>query len=251
MSGVVCVPANDAARYHFFTFSLTGLISPRNTQIRSALGSDRIRGRNRLVKESLAAGAEWILFLDDDQTFGPNLLMRLLSHEKPIVASLYLMRHYPFSPIAYTHREDDDKTYRPLLLHDYPTDTGLVEVRAAGTGGMLIRSEVFNEMCRQGVCEYGVWFKDGEASEDLTFCEKAREVGFPVYVDLQAQMGHCTTSVIWPTVNLDTWVVGAQVSADFMANFPIATREQEAHLDAVEAAKSNGGLEADRLSELG
>lgn len=249
MSGVVCVPANDSARYHFFTFSLTSLVAPVNTQIRSALGSDRIRGRNRLVTESLAQGAEWILFLDDDHAFGPNLLARLLSHDKPIVASLYLQRQFPFRPIAYTHREDDDKTYRPLFLHDYPVNTGLVEVRAAGTGGMLIRSEVFHELVKQDICEPGVWFKDGEASEDLTFCEKAGEAGFPIYVDLQARLGHCTTSIIWPSSD-GTWSIGAQVSADFMANFEIATREQEAAMDAAAKAQTNGGHEAALLEEL-
>lgn len=250
MSGVVCVPANDSARYHFFTFSLTSLVAPVNTQIRSALGSDRIRGRNRLVTESLAAGAEWVMFLDDDHAFGPNLLSRLLSHDKPIVASLYLQRQFPFRPIAYTHREDDDKTYRPLFLHDYPPNTGLVEVRAAGTGGMLIRSEVFRELVQQGLCDDGVWFKDGEASEDLTFCEKAGEAGFPIFVDLQARLGHCTTSIIWPSSDDDTWSVGAQVSADFIANFAIATHGQEAAMDAAAKAPTNGGHEAARLEEL-
>lgn len=254
MSGVVCVPANDAARYHFFTFSLTGLIAPVNTQIEGALGSDRIRGRNRLVKSALGRGAEWVLFLDDDHAFGPHLLTRLLSHDEPIVASLYLQRQFPFSPVAYTER-DDDGTYTPLLLHDYPPETGLVPIRAAGTGGMLIRAEVFNALVKEGVCEDGVWFKDGEASEDLTFCEKAGEIGFPIYVDLQARLGHCTTSIIWPSVTEDQWTVGAQVAADFVANFPIATREQEAIMDAAEHARSNGGTkasdEAERLGELG
>ncbi len=250
MSGTIGTPCNDVARYHFFTFSLTGLARPVNTEVRSAFGSDRIRGRNRIVKEALAIGKEWVLFLDDDQAFGPNLLVRLLSHDQPIVASLYLQRTHPFSPIAYTHREDDDKTYRPLFLHDYPPETGLVEVRAAGTGGMLIRSEVFRELVAQGICEDGVWFKDGEASEDLTFCEKAREAGFPIYVDLQARMGHCSTWIVWPDVAGDEWVMGATLSQNFQANFEIATREQEQALEAAKQARSNGGHERDRLEEL-
>ena len=251
MSGTICVPCNDAARYSFFTASLTGLVAPVNTQVRYAMGSDRIRGRNRIVRESLAAGAEWVMFLDDDQAFGAQLINRLLSHDEAIVASLYLQRQAPFSPIAYTDR-DDDGTYTPLFLHDYAVNTGLVEVRAAGTGGMLIRSEVFHALVGQGICEDGVWFVDGEASEDLTFCEKAGEAGFPVFVDLQARLGHCTTSIIWPAVTDDEWVVGAQVSADFMANFAIATHEQEAALDAAKAAGSNGGTEseAERLRRL-
>ncbi len=250
MSGTIGVPCNDSARYSFFAASLTGLGAPVNTQIRWALGSDRIRGRNRLVRESLEAGSEWMLFVDDDQAFGPGILARLLSHEQPIVASLYLQRTHPFSPIAYTHREDDDLTYRPLFLHDYPVEQGLVEVRAAGTGGMLIRSEVFRELVAQGICDDGVWFKDGEASEDLTFCEKAREAGFDIFVDMQARMGHCSTLIVWPAVVEDGWVMGAQLSQNFQANFEIATREQEQALEAAAQATSNGGHEQDRLEKL-
>jgi len=252
MSGVIGVPCNDAARYSFFAASLTGLVAPVNTQVRWAMGSDRIRGRNRIVKESLAAGSEWVMFIDDDQAFGAQLINRLLSHEKPIVASLYLQRTPPFGPIAYTHREDDDKTYRQVFLHDYPVNHGLLEVRAAGTGGMLIRSEVFHALVDQGLCEDGVWFKDGEASEDLTFCEKAGEAGFPIYVDLQARLGHCTTSIIWPSVHEDTWTVGAQISQSFEAQFPIMTREEIAEEDAAKHAATNGGTEseAERLRRL-
>lgn len=250
MSGTIGIPCNDAARYSFFSASLSGIVAPVNTQVRWAMGSDRIRGRNRLVRESLAVGSEWLLFLDDDQAFGPHLLERLLSHDEPIVASLYLQRQHPFRPIAYTDREEDDKTYVPLFLHDYPPNTGLVPVRAAGTGGMLIRSEVFHELVAQGICEEGAWFKDGEASEDLTFCEKAGEAGFDIYVDLQARLGHCTTSIIWPSVEGGQWMVGAQVSADFMASFAIATREQEAAADAAQAAPTNGGHERSRLEGL-
>ncbi len=251
MSGTIGVPCNDSARYSFFSASLTSIVAPVNTQIRWALGSDRIRGRNRLVKESLEAGSEWILFLDDDQAFAPTLLQRLLSHNEQIVASLYLQRQHPFRPIAFTDREDDDKTYVPLFLNDYPPEQGLVQVRAAGTGGMLIRSEVFHNLVRQGICEDGVWFKDGEASEDLTFCEKAGDAGYPIYVDMQARLGHCTTSIIWPSCDEHQWFVGHQVAAEFHANFEIATREQEQALEAAEKATSNGGVaERGRLEEL-
>jgi hypothetical protein len=246
MSGTVGVPCNDAARYSFFAASLTSMIVPKNTGIRWAIGSDRIRGRNRIVTESLEVGSEWLLFLDDDQSFPSGLLMRLLSHDQPVVASLYLQRMFPFKPVAFSDRNDDDNTYVPLFLHDYPVDQGLVPVRAAGTGGMLIRSEVFHKLVVEGICDYGVWFKDGEASEDLMFCEKVHEAGFPIYVDLQAKMGHCSTSVIWPSSVDEEWCIGAQVSADYMARFPIATRDEEAAMEAAAAADSNGGVSEQR-----
>jgi hypothetical protein len=201
MSGVVGVAANDVARFSFFAASITRMLSPPNTNIRWSFGSDRIRGRNNVVRESLESGSEWVLFIDDDHVFQPDLLMRLLSHEEMIVSSLYLQRQLPCRPIVYTDREPDGLTYVPLKLSDYPVGTGLVEVRAAGCGGMLIRSEVFRALDDP-------WFKDGEASEDLTFCERARIAGFKVHCDLQAQLGHCTTAIVWPTAPDDEWKVG-------------------------------------------
>lgn len=201
MSGVVGVAANDSARYSFFAASITKMLSPPNTDIRWAFGSDRIRGRNNIVRESLEIGSEWVMFIDDDHVFQPDLLLRLLAHEKMIVASLYLQRSLPCLPVAYTDRLDDDLTYTPLRLSEQPTDASLIEVRAAGTGGMLIRSEVFHAL-------EDPWFRDGAASEDLMFCERARDAGFQVYCDLQAQLGHCTTSIVWPSPGEDGWAVG-------------------------------------------
>lgn len=248
MSGAIGIPCNDSARFSFFMASVWNLKSPPNTAPLVRIGSDRIRGRNVIVRQALDLGAEWLLFLDDDHAFGPDLLMRLLSHDKPIVASLYLGRAYPFAPMAFSHREDDDLTYRPINLHDYPVNHGLVKIRAAGTGGMLIRTEVFRDLVQQGVCDDGVWFKDGAASEDLVFCERCREVGYDIYVDLQAKLGHCSTSIIWPGVapmddGTDRWCIGAQVSADYMVSVHFANREEEAQMDAAEAAISNGSVE--------
>lgn len=218
MSGTIGIPANDSARFSFFAASLTSLIHPPNTAVRWAFGSDRIRGRNNLVRESLETGSEWLLFLDDDQAFQPDLLVRLLQHEQPIVASLYMQRQVPFAPVAYTHQDSETFTVTPLYLNDYLTDHGLVEVAAAGTGGMLIRSEVFRKLDDP-------WFEHGHASEDLIFCEKARDAGFPIFCDLQARMGHITTSIIWPGTDDKMWTVGVTLAAELYMQFEIAERE--------------------------
>ena len=178
MSGHVGVIANDTGRYSLFTFMLTMLQVPVNTKIQPALTSDRILGRNKLAKMAVEEGAEWLLFIDDDHAFRPDLLKNLLQHDVPIVGSLYLQRMLPFAPVAYSHKEsasslpngstrsdngNDAKPgdyYIPIDLTSLP-DTGLVEVCAVGTGGMLVRTEVFREL------EYP-YFEHGRASEDLS-----------------------------------------------------------------------------------
>jgi len=226
MSGVIGIPCNDAARYSFFSASLSHIVAPSNTQIRWAFGSDRIRGRNNLVRESLEVGSEWMWFLDDDHCFSPFLLRQLLAHEVSIVTPIYLQRTMPFAPVVYTDREDDEQTYVPLFLPDYSTDHAeLVPIRAAGTGGMLIRSEVFRAIGEP-------WFEHGYASEDLIFCEKAREAGFELYCDLQAHLGHITTTVVWPAREDESWQVGFTLADNLTMTIPIGTREQLEQADA-------------------
>ncbi len=235
MSGTVGIPANDAARYTLFFACLTQLLHPPNTQIRWAFGSDRIRGRNNLVRESLENGSEWLWFLDDDHAFAPDLLNRLLAHKVDIVTPVYLQRMMPFAPVVYTGQEDANFT--PLFLPDYAGDEGLQVVHAAGTGGMLIRSEVFRAIEEP-------WFEHGHASEDLIFCEKARDAGFSIWCDLHAHLGHLTSATIWPAYDAENeaWTVAFAIADQMSLKIPIGTRDQ---LAAYEGRKD--GLAVQKL----
>lgn len=207
MAGSVGVIADATARYTQFTECLTGLTTkmPVNTNVQFRIGPDRGRCRDWLVAQSLERGSEWILFLDDDHAFAPTLLLQLLSHEQPIVSSLYLRRTNPFLPIAYESK-DDQGLYMPLDLTEAPKE-GLVPIVAAGTGGMLIRSEVFYDL-------EPPWFlHTDEQSEDLYFCDRAREAGFPLYVDLEARLGHIAPLNFLPTFyEGEGWKAGIVVS---------------------------------------
>ncbi len=217
MSGMIGVTANDNARSSLFWIRLLELHRPVNTMPGWALTSDRILGRNNIVKQALDAGAEWLLFLDDDQIFGPDLLNRLLSHNKPVVGALYVQRHVPFAPVAYSDKVEDQ--YFPVNLHNHGGDD-LIEVAAVGTGGLLIRSEVLREM-------EPPWFEHGRASEDLIFCDKVYELGLgPVYCDLGARMGHISMDALWPSFTDDTWEIGFAFADGFRLTVPITEPEE-------------------------
>lgn len=206
MAGSVGIIADATGRYTEFTECLVGLLTkmPVNTQVQFKVGPERGRGRDFLVEQSLERGSEWILFLDDDHSFSPTLLIQLLSHNQPIVASLYLLRQPPFWPIAYSSKSEEG-IYTAL---DLPKQqTGLVPVRAAGTGGMLIRSEVFYELDPP-------WFlHTDQQSEDLYFSDRATEAGFPIFVDLEARLGHITPTNVVPTYHPEEgWLATLVVS---------------------------------------
>jgi len=217
MSGLVGVAANSTARYMAFTVCMTSLRVPPNTQLHWAIGSDRIVGRNKLVKKALDIGAEWLFFLDDDHAFEPDILMRLLAHDKDLVASLYLQRIEPFSPIAYDEWNEETRTYTSIDLTKYEKDA-LVPIVAAGTGGMLIKSEVFRAMEEP-------WFHliDGVGSEDLPFCNKAVELGFELYCDLGTPLGHIDPVIIWPSYSEEDegWNIGFELANGFSLKLPV------------------------------
>lgn len=219
MSGTVGVIADMLGRYTIFTQALTGLRSPTNTVLDFEVGADRGRSRNTLVARSLERGSEWILFLDDDHAFPPELLSIMLARELPVVAGLYLQRTDPFLPIAYTSK-DEAGYYWPLDLGECEQH-GVVPVYAAGTGGMLIRSEVFHEIP-------GPWFvHTTKQSEDLYFCDLLAEHDIPVHVDLDARLAHVTALSIVPNWIVPDdggpaqWAAGLSVSPSMAVHLPI------------------------------
>jgi hypothetical protein len=207
MSGMVGVIANDTARYSMFSIATHGLHTPKNTAIQFALTGDRILGRNKLAQMAIDQGQEWLLFLDDDHTFPSDLLTRLLAHNLPIVGALYLQRQMPFLPIAYATKDDDEK-YWPVDLNQHG-ENDLLTVRALGTGGMLIRTEILRAL-------EVPWFEHGRASEDLIFCDHVYEAGLgPIYCDLGARMGHLSPAALWPTFTDGRWAAGFALADGF------------------------------------
>jgi len=204
---MVGVIANDTARYSMFWIASHGLRTPPNTAFQPALTGDRILGRNKLAKMAVEQGQEWLMFLDDDHTFPEDLLLRLLAHDLPVVGALYLQRQMPFMPIAYATK-DDEGIYWPVDLNAHG-ENELVTVRGLGTGGMLIRTEIFREL------EYP-WFEHGTASEDLIFCDRVYEAGLgPIYCDLGARMGHLSPAALWPTFVDGRWAAGFALADGF------------------------------------
>lgn len=218
-----------------FSVCLTQMKHPPNTRIDWGISTDIPGARNMLAQRAMDVGAEWILYVDDDHVFAPDLLMNLLAHEQPIVSALYLRRAGDHSPLAFSHRDPDTKLYVPIDLTQLPGE-GLLKVRATGAGGLLIRTEVF-----RAIDSEPTWFEHGRvhgtdwnAAEDIIFCEKAQRAGFDVYVDLDSPIGHMAPSAIWPSYLDGEWCLGFSVSDGTRLFCPIEkAAAAEAEADAI------------------
>lgn len=229
MSGIVGVIANDSARYSLFWSCMDHLQLPPGWKKEHVIGGDWCGSRNKLCEYVLESDAEYLWFMDDDHAFAPDLLLKLLRWERKLVVPVCLMRSSPFMPVTFAERLDDDPNgnarYLPVYYPEHEKE-GLIELEAGGCAGMLIHRDVIAAM-------KSPWFEYGFASEDLLFCQKAKELGFTIHCDLSARLGHITTAVVYPA-NDDQgeWVVGFNIGRDTNLIVPWPTNEIEREMSA-------------------
>ena len=134
--------------------------------------------RTRLALRALQCGSDYLLWIDSDQTFGPDALVRLMTHNRPIVGTNIASRHSG-KPTALSFDNEG-----------VPRKRGLEEVASVGLGFCLMKTPILDEVPHP-------WFAsaiepDGafRRGEDVHFCNQARSAGFPIFVDHDLTVGH-------------------------------------------------------------
>lgn len=158
----------------------------------------------------MAPTSEWVWFQADDHSFEPSALKKLLDREVDVVAPLILKREPPFNTVAF--KEQSDEGYWPFSLTELP-ETGLVHVWAAGSGGMLVRRHVLEAIGQPADKPWNErhWFTYGAGvhmNEDLVLCQRIREAGFDIYLDVEVQIGHRGSFTVVPVHEGGSWGIG-------------------------------------------
>jgi hypothetical protein len=159
------------------------------------------RARNLLVKDMIDSDATDLLFIDSDINFEPDDILRLMAWgadpKKGIVAGVPRTR-------------SENKVYIADLDYDENGELtmngmGLVRGKRVATAFMLIRREVFEQMMaahpewvykdqrsdRMIPCLFDFKLtEEGYIGEDFLFCDRARELGFEVWIDPTIKLGH-------------------------------------------------------------
>ncbi len=164
------------------------------TDLRLEIGGYVSMNRNRLVRCALERGSSHILFIDNDQTFQPSAIQRLIDADKDIVGAMYNARGVPGKPVVSTIKLVDpatDPNKGEIVTSEFSAQ--LFKTFSLGTGFLLIKTDVFRKM-------QSPWFVDGEDekgecfTEDVEFCKKAHKAGFDVWCSPTIKVGHIGTT---------------------------------------------------------
>ena len=168
-----------------FAADLMGLQMPMDVKVLWQVRTMIDAARNKLVEKAFEDITCTHLFMvDDDMTFQPDALIRLVDRNVDIVGCLAFKRVPGYAPCVYKKKEGTNDHFA-LLPGKFQ------EVDAIGTGGILIRREVFDKIKYPW---FETWYsKDGNDTHwgvDFDFCLKAKAAGYKIHVDPEVEMGH-------------------------------------------------------------
>jgi hypothetical protein len=188
------------------------IAAPGEVYIQCASGQptdSRVEARNKVVGGFLAeTTADWLLWIDADMGFAPDTLDRLLAsadaESRPMVGALCFAGanvgpssfggHWSAAmPTIYDAIEDEDRAvFSPRL--DYARGA-VVECAATGSALVLVHRRVFEAVAVKWGA--GCWYKQithpkagNVFGEDMSFCIRVRDSGFPVMVDTSVKTTH-------------------------------------------------------------
>lgn len=204
--------ARRAVFYDYFNL----LDKPPGTILTMAHGQSPAKARNLIIEQALQHQCSHVLFIDDDIAFEPNLLTKLLSHDKDIVTGFMTMRNYPHRPLVFSERRDDGS-----CAHFFPKDGqyGLQEIVNCGLGCVLIKTDVFRKMERPWVT-LGELTKD-DWCDDIAFFNRAQKAGFKMYVDLDCLVGHMASLTVFPRYIDGKWMTVYDTTGEGQVSFPM------------------------------
>jgi hypothetical protein len=199
------IPAYDGKINIKLAYNIAALM-PKAMQFGIAVNMGDVSGcsiitmaRNQLVHEFLKSDATELLFIDSDVIATPDDILRLMAQSsgKDITAGAYPRRakdRYFFADLYF----DENK--------DLEFDGSLMRVERVGTGFMLIQRHVLEKMVAdhpewmyefkdEQICSvFDFALKDGKyVGEDYLFCDRAREHGFKIHIDVDISLPHVGT----------------------------------------------------------
>ena len=182
----ILVPTRDMVHTHF-AYSLTQLVKTTSeggidTYLYFDSSTILLNQREKLIDEAIKMEADYVLWLDSDMMFPSNVVLKLLAHNKDIVACNYMKRSLPMKTVAYTDLNDWD-SWVPMEPQEE-----LVKVKGIGMGCILMKTDVFKKLEKP---YFEFRFKEDTKDwfgEDFILQDKIQKVGYEIFVDTMLSM---------------------------------------------------------------
>jgi hypothetical protein len=179
----IAIPSKDTM-YSHTAFSLIELVkycTSRGIEVQTeiSLGTLVCNQRENLAQKFIESNSDYLLWVDSDMTFPSDIVQRLLSHNKSVVACTYSTRAYPLKSVSFKSANDWESWVKP-------SEEPLVEVAATGMGLMLCDRSSLTNLAKplfqiKWMNEYKSYL-----GEDMFFCKRLRDAGIQIFIDVEA-----------------------------------------------------------------
>jgi glycosyltransferase involved in cell wall biosynthesis len=199
---LAAIPTSDVVRHGVFYDCFAQVKWPNSHCIISySRGQSPAAGRNILIRQAKEKGVDYIFFIDDDVILPPDVVERLLSHDKDIVTGLYLHRPFPHRPILFDRVGESGRVGYKLLTDDVPE--GLIKIKNCGLGCVMIKMSVFDKL-KEPYITLGQLDPENWC-DDIKFFNDCRDVGFDIWCDTSVKCGHLVSMAITPFKQNGKW----------------------------------------------
>lgn len=195
MKTLIAIPCMDQVPA-LFAQSLTSMKKVGDCQVAFQMGSLVYTSRNELAKFAIKNEVDYVLWLDSDMVFNPDLMERMINtmqeHDIEMLTGLYFRRTMPYSPVLFDELKPKNPGWRFTDFEKIP-EKGLFEVGGCGFGCVCMNTEVLISV----QAKHGYLFHPmNNGGEDISFCWRARDCGYKIMCDPELVCGHVGYSVI-------------------------------------------------------
>lgn len=192
MKTMIAIPCMDMMHTRFVQ-SLIGMRVSGEIQYNFGMSSLVYDSRNKLSNMAIEGGFDRVLWLDSDMVFSPDLFERL-NHQmdmgRRFITALCVKRKHPVQATIYKSvmmtEENGIRVPKAYTYTDYPKDS-LFEVAASGFGCVMTDVQLLQDITDK----FGLPFSPVLGfGEDLSFCQRSREIGTALYCDSSIKVGH-------------------------------------------------------------
>lgn len=140
---------------------------------------------------------DWLLWVDSDVVLNISIFNSLINsideEERPIVSGVYYISYNRngtmMNPVPAVFL---DKGYKVEPIEPLP-DFGMIQADSAGMGLVIMHRSIINQIRSKYDSFFDITVGEKHIGEDISFFRKVKDVGIPLYVNVEATAKHMKT----------------------------------------------------------